>query len=561
MKRFTAAIGLFAMSLTSATGALAQDKTMDRQTNEVSPVRGIERDSAARPPRPRPDPDSEVQSIDGWGNNETTLDMGSAHSSLTRMTGANYADGINTIDDANLPSPRAISNAVHQEDRARPNRQRYTDMLWQWGQFLDHDISITDGANPPEPAPISVPTGDPSFDPGSSGTAQIDFNRSIYDPDSTPRQQINEITAWIDGSNVYGSDQARADALRTFVDGQLKTSDGELLPFNDLGLANAGGPSPTLFLAGDVRANEQVGLAAMHTLFVREHNRIARLRKIRRAEATDEELYQYARRMVIAQLQVITYRDFVPALLGSDGLPRYRGYDPSVDAGIRNEFSTAAYRLGHTLLSPILLRLDADGNEYAAGHLSLADAFFAPSELVDHGIEPLLRGLSSQVCQELDVYVVDEVRDFLFGPPGAGGFDLASLNIQRGRDHGLARYNDVREAMGFERAATFADISRDRRVRQRLASVYASPDDVDLWTGGLAEERADGAMLGPLFASIVATQFAALRDGDRFWYQRTLSPQDQRRVERTTLAEIIRRNTSIGDELADNVFRLPPPAG
>ena len=264
---------------------------------------------------------------------------------------------------------------------------------------------------------------------------------------------------------------------------------------------------------------------------------------------------------VIAQLQVITYRDFVPALLGRDGLPRYRGYDPSVDASIRNEFSTAAYRLGHTLLSPILLRVDADGNEHAAGHLSLADAFFAPNELIEHGIEPLLRGLSDQVCQELDVYIVDEVRDFLFGPPGAGGFDLASLNIQRGRDHGLARYNDVREAMGFERAATFADISRDRRVRQRLASVYASPDDVDLWTGGLSEDRTGEAMLGPLFASIVATQFVALRDGDRFWYQRTLSPQDQRRVERTTLADIIRRNTSIGDELADNVFRLPPPAG
>lgn len=560
MTKSIAHIGLIAISLASATGAWAQDQTNERQSNKVSPVRGIERDTAAAPARPGPRPNPEVQSIDGWGNNETTLAMGAAHSKLSRMTEADYADGVAVINDAQLPSPRAISNAVHQEIAARPNRLRYTDMLWQWGQFLDHDISITDGTDPPEPAPIAVPSGDPSFDPLGTGTAQIDFNRSLYDTDSTLRQQVNEITAWIDGSNVYGSDQERADALRTFVDGQLKTSDGDLLPFNDLGLANAGGPSPALFLAGDVRANEQVGLAAMHTLFVREHNRIARLRKIRRAEATDEELYQYARRRVIAQLQVITYRDFVPALLGRDGLPRYQGYDPSVDAGIRNEFSTAAYRLGHTLLSPILLRLDAEGNEHVAGHLSLADAFFAPDELVNYGIEPLLRGLSGQICQELDVYIVDEVRDFLFGPPGAGGFDLASLNIQRGRDHGLARYNDVREGMGFERAATFADITSNRRVRQRLASIYATPDDVDLWTGGLAEDRVDDAMLGPLFARIVATQFAALRDGDRFWYQRVLPRQEQRQIERTTLADIIRRNTTIADELPNNVFRRPPPA-
>lgn len=158
-------------------------------------------------------------------------------------------------------------------------------------------------------------------------------------------------------------------------------------------------------------------------------------------------------------MQVITYREFLPLLLGPDALRPYQGYDPSADATIMNSFSTAAYRLGQSLLSTTLRRLDANGQTIGAGDLPLRDAFFAPDEIVEHGIEPLLRGLASQVCQDLDVHVVDDVRNFLFGPPGGGGFDLASLNIQRGRDHGLPGYNDAREGMGLPRVARFNQIS------------------------------------------------------------------------------------------------------
>ena len=132
-----------------------------------------------------------------------------------------------------------------------------------------------------------------------------------------PRQQLNEITAWVDGSNVYGSNQERADALRTLDGtGKLKTSDGNMLPFNVDGLPNAGGSGPNLFLAGDVRANEQLGLTAMHTLFVREHNRLAEKIGAQRSNWDGDRIYEKARQLVGAQIQVITYNEFLPALLG-----------------------------------------------------------------------------------------------------------------------------------------------------------------------------------------------------------------------------------------------------
>jgi hypothetical protein len=369
------------------------------------------------------------------------------------------------------------------------------------------------------------------------------------------RQQINEITAYIDASQVYGSDHARAQGLRTLDGtGRLKTSAGFLLPFNDHGFPNAPDDNdPAFFLAGDVRVNEQVGLTAMHTLFVREHNLWAALFRLS-PTLSDDDIYQRARAMVAAEMQAITYNEFLPVLLGRHALKPYIGYNPSVNAGIANVFSTAAFRVGHSMLSPVLLRLDRKNRPIPAGHLPLQDAFFAPHEIIAQGIEPILRGLARQQAQEIDTHIVDAVRNFLFGPPGAGGFDLASLNIQRGRDHGLPSYNQVRVDFGLEAANSFADISADPEVQARLASVYTTVDDVDIWVGGLAEDHVHGALVGETFFTILTEQFERLRDGDRFWYQRYLPRFWVRVVERRTLATIIRQNTLIGREIQDNVF-------
>ncbi len=536
------------------------DEARTDEIERVSPVRRIRRDDNPLPVT-LPAPEG-IRSIDGTDNNATDPLANASHTALFRWLPLSYSDGIAALAGESRPNPRAISNAVLRAEGDRPNDRGASDFLWQWGQFLDHDIDLTDGADPEEPAPIAIPAGDIWFDPEGTGQREMEFNRSLYVEGSgtstvNPRQQVNEITGWIDASNVYGSDSVRADALRTNDGtGQLATSEGDFLPFNVDALPNAGGDSDTLFLAGDVRANEQVGLSAMHTLFVREHNRIARDIARRSSRLSGDEVYEQARRIVGAQMQVITYNEFLPLLLGDDALPPYEGYDPDIDARIANSFSTAAFRLGHSLLSPQLLRLDAGGEAIDAGHLPLRSAFFSPGELTETGLEPFLRGLATQACQELDVFLVDDIRNFLFGAPGSDGFDLASLNIQRGRDHGLPSYNDARVAIGLAPVERFVDVSSDPVVQAQLASVYASVDDIDLWVGGLAEDHVRGAMVGPTFRQILVSQFGALRDGDRFWYERMFSGRELRDLQRTRLSDIIRRNTDIGRELSDDVFRV-----
>src|SRR5205823_2065983 len=290
---------------------------------------------------------------------------------LLRTAAAGYSDGISSPAGANRPSARAVSNAIATADPAgTTNNRNLSAFVYAWGQFIDHDIDLTQSATPADAFNISVPTGDAFFDPTGTGTQLIYLNRSQYDPTTgtstdNPRQQTNSITAWIDGSMIYGSDTARAAALRTFTGGQLKTSAGNLLPFNTDLLPNANDAhlvnDDQLFLAGDVRANENIELTSLQTLFVREHNRIAAALAARNPMLTDEQLYQQARQQVIAEIQAITYNEFLPALLGKNAIDRYTGYDPTVNPGIANEFSTAAFRLGHSMLGDDAEFLDSNG--------------------------------------------------------------------------------------------------------------------------------------------------------------------------------------------------------
>jgi len=496
---------------------------------------------------------AQFRTIDGTDNSPLDATMGSADTPLLRRTQVAYDDGLSTPRESDLPSPREVSNALFAQAGSLLAPLGGTDMIWQWGQLLDHDISLTESASPEEPLYISVPAGDPFFDPRGTGVATIAFNRSNYTVDGLGvRQQMNQITTWIDGSNVYGSDGGRAHELRTPDDtGRLKTSAGNLLPFNENELPNAGGTDSSLFLAGDIRANEQHGLIAMHTLFVREHNYWANI--IGMLPLTGDQIYELARLIVWSEMQAITYNEFLPAILGRDCLSPYVGYDPAVDARIANAFSTSSYRFGHSMLSGTLQRLDSNLDPIPEGHIALRDAFFDPQSIVDLGIEPLLRGLARQRAQAVDAKVVDDVRNFLFGEPGEGGFDLVSLNIQRGRDHGLPGYNQLRADYGLAPKASFAEINPDPAVHDALARVYTHVDDVDAWVGGLAEPREHG-LVGETVKTVLADQFERLRDGDAHFYRNVLPTPLVRFIDAQKLSRIIRRNTAIGGELQGNVF-------
>lgn len=540
-----------------------------RKEFTAAPARPTDKVEAAphtRPPTGEPMPrlflrGTEYRTIDGSNNNVLNPAWGQAGAKLIRRGACFYADDVSSPAGPNRPSARAVSNAVCAQSTPRPNRAGASDFVWMWGQLLDHDLSLVETANPTEPFFIPVPMGDPQFDPASTGGMTITLNRSHFDPATggdpqNPREQVNALTAYIDASNVYGSDTVRANWLRANDGtGRLKTSAGNMMPFNTDGLPNAGGPNPAFFLAGDVRANEQIALTALHTLFVREHNRLADEIIAANPQLSDEEIYQQARAIVGAQMQVITYNEFLPVLLGENALKPYVGYDPNVDVGIENVFATACYRVGHTMLSPFLHRVGADGDIIPEGDLRLREAFFALPKLTEGGgIEPLFRGAADQLMQDIDPFIVDDVRNFLFGQPGAGGFDLASLNIQRGRDHGLSSYNKTRSDFGLLPVTDFAGITNSTPRKNALASVYDNVEDIDLWVGALAEDQVPGAMVGELLRAVMKDQFERLRDGDRFWYQLVFSGPQLAEIESTTLADIIRRNTTITDEIQDRVF-------
>ncbi|MGB3534951.1 MAG: peroxidase family protein [Microcoleaceae cyanobacterium] len=523
----------------------------------------------------------EFRSMSGYHNNLTYTNWGTPEYHLLRMGEAAYEDDISEPrggSTSNLPNPRAISQTVFDQNSSIPNSLGASDWLWQWGQFIDHDLSLTP-ATSGESFNVLVPTGDALFDPFNTGTQEIGLTRSIYDTltgtsASNPREQINEITAYIDGSNVYGSNDGRAEALRTNDGtGKLKISIGDngeiLLPFNTEGLENDdpfGRPASQLFLAGDIRANEQTGLTAAHTLFVRQHNRLAEDidQRLDNGEAALVDLflesglsegdfiYEAARRVVGAEIQAITYNEFVPTLLGNNALPGYIDYDPDVNPGISNEFSTAAFRVGHTMLSSEIQRINPDGTSNSS--LTLRSSFFNPDLVTTDGIDSVLLGLASQEAQEIDTKLIDDVRNFLFGMPGSGGMDLASLNIQRGREHGLPSYNDTREALGFDPITNFSEISSDLSVQTALQSAYGNVDDIDLWVGGLAEDHLSGALVGETFHEILTDQFVRLRDGDRFYFEndptlQVLAPN----VGNTTLADVITANSDI-TTIQNNVF-------
>jgi hypothetical protein len=259
-------------------------------------------------------------------------------------------------------------------------------------------------------------------------------------------------------------------------------------------------------------------------------------------------------------LQVITYNEFLPSLLGPDAIAPYAGYDDALDPTVANVFSTAAFRLGHSMVAPELQRLDANLRAIPEGPLPLRHAFFSPEQMQrPQAVAELMRGAASRTMQHLDRHIVDDLRNFLFGPPGAGGFDLGALNIQRGRDHGLPDYNTVRAAYGLSPVSSFAQITSDTDLQATLADMYGNVDDIDPWIGAITEDRLAGLMIGPLLRAVLSEQFSRLRDADRFWYRRVFSGDTLAAIEATRLSDVVRRNTAAGAELPTDMFHGGQP--
>ena len=513
------------------------------------------------------------RTFDGTLNNLSYPQFGKSGIPLYREIPAAYGtnDPKNALGGQSRPTPRAISNRLSNEPEDVHNKRDMSGLFYSWGQFLDHDITLTP-TNSAESAPISLPSDEKIF------KSPIPFSRSAVHPGTgvtTPRDQTNLQTSWVDGSQVYGWTPAIANWLRTFSGGKMKVSKGNLLPFNTVTgeydspldltapkMDDDNGRTKKTFAAGDPRAAEHPGLTSLHTIFVREHNKICdRLKS--QGMTNDEEIYQKARKEVGALIQAITYGQWISSL--GVQLTSYSGYKSGVRPDIRNTFSTAAYRW-HTMVENDIIFRDNDCHGVGPSELPLKEVFFNIEIVRKYDIGVLLKGLSVHRSYETDLKVNSGLRNFLFGP--GSGLDLVSLNIQRGRDHGLPDYNKVRQYYTGTSAYTFYDIAGSSRtsvssmypstpsklISDEMSSLYGNVNNVDLWVGCYAEPLMSGKSVGKTVDAILRTQLQALRDGDYYYYMN--DPElayDRARLASTKLGDVIARNSNAGN-FQDNVF-------
>ncbi len=516
----------------------------------------------------------EYRTIDGSGNNLSNPNWGSTGEQLLRITSHAYSDGISAPGGLGFPNPRIISNALFAQDSSLTDQLNLSDFIWVFGQFTDHDVIAT-SSDPTEPASIHIDFDDEYFNPGGIfPNIEIHMSRSqavagTGTDASNPREHSNNLTAWIDASNVYGSDTETAAWLRSNIDGKLKISSGGLMPYNTTDgelnspidhdapeMENENPFVTKFFIAGDARANENALLICLHTVFVREHNRYCDVLKALHPSWEDERLYLEARRRVNAHIQAITYEEWLPAM--GIHMDAYSGYDDTANPNISNIFSAAAFRLGHTLLNGNLRTVDNDGN--FLGDVALRDAFFTPSLVADMGMDPFFKGMAEQVEQEMDGKVVDDVRNFLFGPPmsGFGGLDLAAININRGRERGIPSFNVARADLGLTPYTDLNDFTSDQEVLNVLSAQYGNVNNIDAWVGMLLEEHMPSALFGETIMHIMMDQFGALRDGDRFYYENDDALAGEiETIKNTTFRDIIMRNTAV-TIMQENVFEAMP---
>jgi len=197
------------------------------------------------------------------------------------------------------------------------------------------------------------------------------------------------------------------------ADGTLKTSyGGTALP-----ILNG------FFVTGDPRVMENPELTATTILFMREHNFWIGILKSQHPNWRGDQLYNMAKAINTAEYQNIIYKEFLPVLIGPTALGSYRGYNPNVNAQATQEFSTPAFRVGHSQISGTQEGIDNTGAVVFTENLAAAFAN-TPARDIANGINPLLRNLGTDFSQATDVYAIPELRDLLLAGLVGGGVDL-----------------------------------------------------------------------------------------------------------------------------------------
>ena len=497
---------------------------------------------------------NKFRTADSTCNNLQNPLWGAANTAFSRLCPSAYEDGIQVPvgftqqSSGNpfgpgWPSARHISQQIFRDE---PDRIPLTHLATSMAQFVAHDLDqMGEFATPACEEtcdleefssfcyPILVRRNDPVFGRRGDNMGRcLPLPRSVGECIqsslfSMPRQQINQVTHYLDGSAVYGSTASATASLRSFQCGQMRvgqragTNKGDP-PFGPIGLTTNGTP---FFSFGDIRGNAMTALMVFQAMFLREHNRLAREFARMNPCWDDERIFQEARKVLGALIQIFTYEELLPAVFGKPAFRKYigsyKGYDPNVQGTIHNEFANAALRFVHSMLSDSFARLDVDGNPLPIGPLGLWESFLNTLQyFISGGTDPLIRGYLQDRSRKSDEFMI-AVFTSQFNAPSEGelGQDVASRDIQRGREHGFPPYRH------YARLCQRMFNTRPRITGQsarRLRNVYgrsAFNDAMDLYVGSLAEDHLEDSHIGPTQACILSITFNNIRSGDRFWWQ------------------------------------------
>ncbi|PAV79596.1 hypothetical protein WR25_00311, partial [Diploscapter pachys] len=511
------------------------------------------------------------RTLDGTCNNLDRPMLGAAFRRYIRHMPPRYDDNVGepiSSLKATRPSSRE-ANRVMLSSSQSVIHDKFNNLMMQWGQFMSHDMAkktlqpsaqcTTCSPVKSKCMPVVIDDKDPNL--AFRDKRCLKVSRSAPLCNVQPREQNNENTAYIDGSMIYGSSPKDLHKFRDGRTGLLKMSQfnaQNVLPFDQSKCPSKEKCSAS-FTAGDIRANLFIGLSSLHILFAREHNRIARHLLSLNPQWNGDRIFQEGRKIVGAEIQHILYAGYLPKLLGvsfDKVVGKYVGYDNTVDATIANEFTTAAFRFGHGMIEEGYSRLTSDGRNISEGGFLFGEGVFKSGKILwEGGIDPILRGFMHTAVKRPH-RMTPAITEKMFGST-----DLGTLNIQRGRDHGIPSYNQMREFCGLKKATNFEDFSDmilDKNLRVGLSKNYNSADDVDFYVGAMLEDPVVGGLVGTTLSCIIGEQFKRLRNGDRFYYENPGAFTDAQleQIKKASLSRIICDNADNFELIQQDAFLL-----
>lgn len=491
--------------------------------------------------------DLNVRTVTGYGNDLDNPLMGAVGSRFGRNvppTRAYPEESARLLE----PNPRLISRRLLTRDRFRPATTLNV-LAAAWIQFEVHDW-VSHGTAKQNPWEIPLEEDDPwtknpePSQPPAPGRS-MSINRTEPDPTPGgygPPSFVTQDSHWWDASQIYGSTQGFADAIRG--------PRGRLL-IDELGLP----PDEKIrshIDANGAAANFWVGLAILHSLFMREHNAICTKLETEYRGMSDQQLYDTARLVNAALIAKIHTIDWTPAiiahpttvramhanwfgLLGErwsrrfgrvgtstllNGIPGSATQLHGVPYSLTEEF-VAVYRM-HPLIPDNFTFRSAFDDSVLAQH-TLPDLGMAEvrTRLSETSMEDLLYSFGRANPGALSLHNFPHHLQHLLkagsDKKAAEFVDLAVIDIMRTRERGVPRYNEFRRLFHLKPASSFEDLTDDPAVAEELRQIYTDIEQVDLMIGLYAEPKPKGFGFSDTAFRVFVLMASRRLEGDRFF--------------------------------------------